>query len=536
MPATHATHLACSPPRLAKRVAWLAQGAHRLSRGRRGARARRGAGVLAALPPRPCAACPCHPPAGRKPRLWGQGGAFRRPTLAGASWSRGAACRRRRPPPPASSPCAPPASPNPAAVVGAPGRSSACAQRPGCSSPQAPAPAPAPAPPPPGAAPSRPGPHRQRLRRGCRRAGARPGERGRVRQTLARLARPGAPLSAPAPPPPRSPRSARSICGWPGRQGAPRPSIAGTPLPHLLPPRSMAAQAGLSDIGLVGLAVMGQARCPGRGRARKRRRSCRRRSRQPPAGARLEEHGQAAARLRPGRCRRLLRTEPGGCMTCAAVPRAYHRCRLLCCPPRAEPGAQRGGEGLHHQRVQPQRRQDGRGGGARGQGGRGRPPARLPRPQRLCRLAAAPAVRPARPSHPPCRSLGEEPLLRRCLGRQAAGLQGSLPLATGCCRPALLPRQPTTAARHRAYPRTLACSRVIILVKAGAPVDATIEQLSQYMEPGDIIIDGGNEWCAPGRRGCCAVLRAAVPAPAVPLWLRCCAAVAAVDHGGGWAV
>jgi 6-phosphogluconate dehydrogenase len=35
---------------------------------------------------------------------------------------------------------------------------------------------------------------------------------------------------------------------------------------------------------------------------------------------------------------------------------------------------------------------------------------------------------------------------------------------------------------------------VIILVKAGAPVDATIAGLSQHMEPGDIIIDGGNEW------------------------------------------
>lgn len=36
--------------------------------------------------------------------------------------------------------------------------------------------------------------------------------------------------------------------------------------------------------------------------------------------------------------------------------------------------------------------------------------------------------------------------------------------------------------------------RVIILVKAGAPVDATIKGLMQYMEEGDIIIDGGNEW------------------------------------------
>ena len=36
--------------------------------------------------------------------------------------------------------------------------------------------------------------------------------------------------------------------------------------------------------------------------------------------------------------------------------------------------------------------------------------------------------------------------------------------------------------------------RGIILVKAGAPVDATIAGLSERMEPGDIIIDGGNEW------------------------------------------
>eukprot|EP00252_Welwitschia_mirabilis_P019128 TRINITY_DN4348_c0_g1_i1.p1 TRINITY_DN4348_c0_g1~~TRINITY_DN4348_c0_g1_i1.p1 ORF type:complete len:540 (+),score=94.86 TRINITY_DN4348_c0_g1_i1:163-1620(+) len=35
---------------------------------------------------------------------------------------------------------------------------------------------------------------------------------------------------------------------------------------------------------------------------------------------------------------------------------------------------------------------------------------------------------------------------------------------------------------------------VVILVKAGAPVDQTISALSSYMEPGDCIIDGGNEW------------------------------------------
>lgn len=36
--------------------------------------------------------------------------------------------------------------------------------------------------------------------------------------------------------------------------------------------------------------------------------------------------------------------------------------------------------------------------------------------------------------------------------------------------------------------------KVIILVMAGKPVDETIAQLSKYMEPGDVIVDGGNEW------------------------------------------
>ncbi|XXG51367.1 hypothetical protein AAC387_Pa02g5157 [Persea americana] len=35
---------------------------------------------------------------------------------------------------------------------------------------------------------------------------------------------------------------------------------------------------------------------------------------------------------------------------------------------------------------------------------------------------------------------------------------------------------------------------VIILVKAGSPVDQTIAALSDHMSPGDAIIDGGNEW------------------------------------------
>ena len=35
---------------------------------------------------------------------------------------------------------------------------------------------------------------------------------------------------------------------------------------------------------------------------------------------------------------------------------------------------------------------------------------------------------------------------------------------------------------------------IIMLVKAGALVDQTIKTLSVYMEKGDCIIDGGNEW------------------------------------------
>jgi 6-phosphogluconate dehydrogenase len=36
--------------------------------------------------------------------------------------------------------------------------------------------------------------------------------------------------------------------------------------------------------------------------------------------------------------------------------------------------------------------------------------------------------------------------------------------------------------------------KIMIMVKAGAPVDAVIEQLKPLLEPGDIIIDGGNSF------------------------------------------
>lgn len=45
------------------------------------------------------------------------------------------------------------------------------------------------------------------------------------------------------------------------------------------------------------------------------------------------------------------------------------------------------------------------------------------------------------------------------------------------------------------FVKSLAVPRkVVILVMAGKPVDSTIAQLAEHMEPGDIIIDGGNEW------------------------------------------
>jgi 6-phosphogluconate dehydrogenase len=36
--------------------------------------------------------------------------------------------------------------------------------------------------------------------------------------------------------------------------------------------------------------------------------------------------------------------------------------------------------------------------------------------------------------------------------------------------------------------------RIMMMIKAGAPVDWTIEQFKPFLEPGDILIDGGNSW------------------------------------------
>ncbi len=36
--------------------------------------------------------------------------------------------------------------------------------------------------------------------------------------------------------------------------------------------------------------------------------------------------------------------------------------------------------------------------------------------------------------------------------------------------------------------------RIMMMIKAGAPVDQTIEKLAPFLDPGDVVIDGGNSW------------------------------------------
>jgi 6-phosphogluconate dehydrogenase len=36
--------------------------------------------------------------------------------------------------------------------------------------------------------------------------------------------------------------------------------------------------------------------------------------------------------------------------------------------------------------------------------------------------------------------------------------------------------------------------RILVMIKAGSPVDQTLEKLKGVLEPGDIVIDGGNSW------------------------------------------
>jgi 6-phosphogluconate dehydrogenase len=64
---------------------------------------------------------------------------------------------------------------------------------------------------------------------------------------------------------------------------------------------------------------------------------------------------------------------------------------------------------------------------------------------------------------------------------QRAKDEGNLPLVGAT--------SPEDLVAHLKKPR-----KVIILVQAGQPVDDTISSLSRFMEPGDVIIDGGDEW------------------------------------------
>jgi 6-phosphogluconate dehydrogenase len=49
----------------------------------------------------------------------------------------------------------------------------------------------------------------------------------------------------------------------------------------------------------------------------------------------------------------------------------------------------------------------------------------------------------------------------------------------------------TLADLVKALPRP---RRILMMIKAGAPVDATMEKLAPLLEPGDVVIDGGNSW------------------------------------------
>ena len=45
------------------------------------------------------------------------------------------------------------------------------------------------------------------------------------------------------------------------------------------------------------------------------------------------------------------------------------------------------------------------------------------------------------------------------------------------------------------FVKSLARPRAILMmIKAGDPVDMTLEKLAPLLEPGDIVIDGGNSW------------------------------------------
>jgi 6-phosphogluconate dehydrogenase len=42
--------------------------------------------------------------------------------------------------------------------------------------------------------------------------------------------------------------------------------------------------------------------------------------------------------------------------------------------------------------------------------------------------------------------------------------------------------------------------RILVMVKAGPPVDAVLQELAAHLDPGDVLIDGGNSWFEDSRR------------------------------------
>ncbi|MFH8791251.1 NADP-dependent phosphogluconate dehydrogenase [Streptomyces sp. NPDC017941] len=68
------------------------------------------------------------------------------------------------------------------------------------------------------------------------------------------------------------------------------------------------------------------------------------------------------------------------------------------------------------------------------------------------------------------------------------------------CRDVTLRRRTTPAPARGAPDRTARPRRLVVMVKAGEPTDAVIEEFAPLLEPGDMIVDGGNAHFADTRR------------------------------------
>ena len=94
-------------------------------------------------------------------------------------------------------------------------------------------------------------------------------------------------------------------------------------------------------------------------------------------------------------------------------------------------------------------------------------------------------------------------VFNRTTSKIAAFVQENPPAVFGTTGGGLVP--PASAESAQALKEFVASikrpRRIILLVKAGAPTDATIDSLKPLLEPGDVIVDGGNaEWLDTQRR------------------------------------